>query len=597
MLNRIFNAVTATNISLTFIALMFFAPFISMRHEQPITFFYSEWIAGAFGLIAIFPLLLSTYWHSKDNSVKQTPLLIPQISLIFVGLTVILCVQWALGMLHSNQYTLSVLVYYIGAFLLIVLGGYLQRELGLEKLANALAWGLVCAGIVNIGIVVLQLVERTGGFIPFLPKLASYGAISQTNHFANFCALAIASLIYLYAKKRFTLSAFSLLLLCFIVMLSLSGSRSAWLYLMALTALTSFLHIKTANQDKNTALNRNVWRAGLMLLPIFIVVQIFIYFVIPDEYVNLPTERLVDGVTAYTPSARLQFWYDSVRIFLQSPWLGVGAGNFFSNTFFLLDAPTAMASKRGFENAHNLFLQLLAEMGIGGFLIVLAGLLTWATAFKWRALNLETWWSVSLLSIIGIHSMLEYPLWLSFFLGIAAVLFGAGDEKIITIGISKYASKLARFGLILVWVLGLIHVSTLLIANIKLENWFQKLAYENVNDLSQLNWVKYYSLLSANAELMQAMSMNISAMQIDEAISLNQSAMQFNPMRRIVYQHALLLKLQGQDEKAVEQLNRALIAFPGKFETALRNTPLEYKQQFLDLYAEVQQTRIKQLNH
>lgn len=572
-------------------------PFISMHHEQPMTAFYTEWLAGAMGLIATFPLLSLAYWRvtqtpfDKTAITKPSYLKIPQISLIFLGLGAVLCVQWMLGMLQSNQYALSVLSYFLWAFLLVLLGGYLRQAVGLEKLTITLAWFLAGAGLINVGIVVLQFVVRTGGFIPFLPNLNSFGAISQTNHFANFCALAISSLIYLYAKGRFSLSFFNLILVLFMMMLSFSGSRSAWLYLIALTILVVIMQSHHIKQGKESEATHMAWRAGLLLLPMFIAVQLFIYFVIPNELIKLPTERLFDGMTAHTASARVQFWYDSWRIFLQSPWLGVGAGKLISSTFLLIDTPTAMASKRVFEHAHNLFLHLLAEMGIGGFLIVLIGLFSWVKTFKWRDLNLETWWIVSLLAILSIHSMLEYPLWFTFFLGIAAVLLGAGDEKLITINTSKYAVKFAHIGLVTICIFGVYSMTTALIANAKLESWIQKLGYENINDSAQLTWVEKYSLLSPYGELMRAGLMNIDPKLIDKQFLLNQSVMSFRPMRTIAYQHALLLDLKGQHEDAVKQLNRALIAFPGKFETALEHTPLQYRQQYLDLYSEVQRKR------
>lgn len=595
MLKR-FKCINPINISLILIGLMFFVPFISMHHEQPITFFYAEWIAGVLGLIAIFPLLLSPYWRATQTTSGEVSLKIPQVSLIFFGLIVILCVQWAMGMLHSNQYAISVLSYFIWGLLLMLTGNYLRREIGLEKLATTLAWGLVVAGIFNIGIVVLQFVMRTGGVIAFLPNLSSYGALAQSNHFADFCALAIASLIYLHAQKKFSLSAFNLMLVLFMVMLSFSGSRSAWLYLSALTILATVMYINAKKQGKEIVTIRSTWHISLLLLPIFTLIQTTIYYIIPNELVSLPTERLLDGITASTVSVRLQFWYDSLRIFLHSPWLGVGAGKFFTNTFLLLDAPTELASKRPFEHAHNLFLHLLAEMGVGAFLIVSIGLFSWVKAFKWRHLTLETWWLVSLLTILSIHSMLEYPLWFTFFLGIAAVLLGAGDESSVTINISTFTEKITRFGLALVCVLGLINVGSLLIANVKLENWLQKLAHEKVNDTAQLSWVRQYSLLSPYGELMQAVTMTVNTKLIDEQVLLNQSAISFKPMKRIVFQQALMLKLQGRDIEAVKQLRRALITFPNGFKSLIENPALKYRQEYLDLFSELQLAAANQDN-
>jgi O-antigen ligase len=580
MLKRIFGtvffgAIKASNISLTFIGLLFFIPFINMHHMQPLPVFYSEWIAATLGLIAVFPLII--------KASRQT-VQIPQVSLIFVGLTAILCLQWALGMLHSNQYALLALSYLIWAFLLVILGSYLRRELGWDKLVSLLAWCLVIAGIVNIAIVALQFVVRTGGFIPFLPKLSSYGALAQSNHFGNFCALATASLIYLHAKERFSSSLFYLMLVSFMMMLSFSGSRSVWLYLTALTILLVVMHAKTVRQEISSIETQRAYRAGLLLIPLFIVVQLFIHYVIPNEYVALPTERLLDGVTANTASLRLHFWYDSFRMSLQSPWLGVGTGKFMASTFLLVDLPTTMATKHVYEHAHNLFFHLLAEMGLGAVLIVMAGLFAWVKSFKWRSLNLETWWLISLLAIIGIHSMLEYPLWFTFFLGITAVLLGAGEEKFITISFSKGRFQFARAGLTMLLILGFVNLSTLLVANAKLEAWLQKLVNEDLNDVAQLAWVKQNSLLSPHGQFMHVLAMSIDSKHLNDSLLLSQSVMNFKPVGIASYKHALLLKLKGKNTDAALQFNRAVIAYPDAFKVVLENAPIAYKQTYLDLH-------------
>jgi O-antigen ligase len=581
MLMRVFNFITACNISLIFIGLMFLLPFINMHHEQPITPFYPEWIAAAMGLVATFPLLSMLSWRNMQSGLK-----IPQVAFIFLGLATILCVQWALGMLHSKQYALSVLSYFIWAFLLVVLGSYLRRELGWEKLVNALAWCLVVAGIINVCIVILQFVTKTGGVIPFLPNLPSYGALSQPNHFANFCALATSSLIYLFARERFSIGFFTLLFVGFIAMMSLSGSRSTWLYLTVMTILLAITYKNNTKHTNSSKATYRAYRAGLFLIPLFVLIQLVIYYLIPNEFVNLPTERLIDGVTASTSSLRLQFWYDSLRIFLQSPWLGVGAGKLITNTFLILDTPTTMSSNRVFEHAHNLFLHLMAEMGIGAVIVVFIGLWIWLKSFKWREISLETCWLLSLLAVLSIHSMLEYPLWFAFFLGIAAVLLGAGDEKLVTIKLSKIRSQISYFVLIVLLILGTMNLATSFIANRKLESWLNYLVYENINIHENLNWVRRYSLLSPYSEYLYAMSTQISNSNIDNFTVVNQSVMNFRPYPSVAYKQALLLKRQGDVANAKKQLNRALIAYPKNFNTALEKMPVSYRQELIDLLAE-----------
>jgi O-antigen ligase len=588
MLKRVFCFTSSANISLFFIGLMFVLPFIIMHHSLPIPLFYSEWIAGTLGLLAVMPMLRTTRQTMLKQSIK-----IPQISLVFIGLVAILGMQWAVGMLHSAQYALLVLSYFTWAFLLVLLGNHLRQVLGWEKLATVLSWGLVIGGVINIGIVALQLVTRTGGAIPWLPHSISYGAISQYNHFADFTALATASLIYLYAKGRFSLSFFTLILLCFLVMLSFSGSRSAWLYLTALTIMAGLLQAFAKNQHTAPTETRIIFKTGLLLLPAFILVQLCIHNLLPNELVNLPTERLIEGANVSGASVRLSVWYDSLRLFIQSPWLGIGTGTMIAESSLLLDYPTALAFKSMFEHAHNLFLHLLAEMGVGAFLIVLTGLILWIRTFKWRELNLETWWLLSLLAVLGIHSMFEYPLWFAYFLGITAILLGAGDERPISIHLpfnTKYTHKILSSGLALILLLGTINLGTLFIANMKLEKWVAQFIYENINEQKPLDWIHQNSLLSPYADLLSVMSMTVNPTNIDKKVLLSQSVLRFKPLKKISYQHALLLELQGDHANAVKQLNRSLIAFPSKPENVLKTIPLQYRKIYADLLAEARQS-------
>lgn len=590
MLKRIFSLTNSINISLVFIGLMFLLPFVVMHHSLPIPLFYSEWTAAALGLLALMPLLHTASQQTTPNQSVRAP----QISLVFIGLAAIVCVQWALGMLHSSPYALLVHSYLTWAFLLTVLGSHLRQTLGWEKLAMLLAWSLVIGGIINIGIVALQLVTRTGGVIPWLPNLISYGAISQPNHFADFTALATASLIYLYAKGRLSVSFFWLILMCFLMMLSFSGSRSAWLYLAALATLAVLLQTIAKNKHAKSTETRLTFKTGLLLLPAFILAQLFIYHVLPNELVNLPTERLVESARVSGASIRLSVWYDSLRLFIQSPWVGIGTGAIRAESSLLLDYPTGMASKRMFEHAHNLFVHLLTEMGIVAFLIVLTGLTTWILNFKWRELNLETWWLLSLLSVLGIHSMLEYPLWFTYFLGIAAILLGAGDERSMSIHLpfnakafsSKYSHTVLCTGLTLALLMGIANLGTSLIANIKIEQWVEQYRFKNVNEQELIDWTRQYSLLSPYADLLSVMSMSVNPTDIDKKVRLSQSGLRVKPLRKVSYQHALLLELQGDHVNALKQLNRTLIAYPADIKEVLGYVPAEYRQRYLDLLYE-----------
>lgn len=572
-----------TNLSLILTGLMFMLPAINMYHRVPVTSFYTEWIAGALGLAALAPLLRTPVFSC---------IRIPQVSLLFPALAAILGVQWASGMLHSNQYALLVLSYLGWAFMLTLLGNHLRRHLGWEKLVNTLALFLVSAGIVNGGMMVLQIVTRTGGTIAFLPDLSSYGPFGQENHFADFITLATASLIYLYAKGRLSAAFFSLILTWFLLMLAVSGSRSSWLYLSIIASFALVMQLKAITQHRSSAATRSLLYMSLVAIPAFALVHVLAYYVAPEGLFRLTTDRIVNGINIDTPSARMQIWYDSFRLFWQSPWLGIGVGNINSESFLLLDRTTALSANRIFEHAHNLFLHLLTEMGIGAFLVALAGLTMWFRRFQWRELTPETWWLISLVAILGIHSMLEYPLWYAYFLGVAAILLGAGDERTITIDVAakpgKLMAKSARGGLALVLALGTLNLGTMLAAHIKLEHaLYQPLQTDAAKQKQDIDWVYRYTLLSPYAELMYAVSIVMDRREIDSQIALNNTAIDFRPFSKICYQQVALLKLKGDDLNARKLLKRTLMVYPAHVYLMAEAMPEHYRNSLLQTVAEV----------
>src|SRR5690606_3995698 len=130
------------------------------------------------------------------------PLDIPHIALVFPGFAAILFMQWMLGMLHSTQYALLVGSYLVWAFLLVILGNHLRQQLGWTKIVSTLAWAMVAGGLLNTVFVGIQLGMKFGLAFDFMPLLPGYGAIGQVNHFADYMALATASLIYLFIAGR-----------------------------------------------------------------------------------------------------------------------------------------------------------------------------------------------------------------------------------------------------------------------------------------------------------------------------------------------------------------------------------------------------------
>jgi hypothetical protein len=135
-------------------------------------------------------------------------------------------------------------------------------------------------------------------------------------------------------------------------------------------------------------------------------------------------ERLAEGDIS---SSRFGIWANTLALVRAQPWGGVGFGEF--NLAWTLTPfpgrPTAF-----FDHTHNLPLQLAVELGLPLATLVL-GLLLWAL---WSGVR-GAWAApgddgtarrsaVLMVLMIGLHSLLEYPLWYSYFLLPAAWAFG-----------------------------------------------------------------------------------------------------------------------------------------------------------------------------
>ena len=584
MLRRLIDSLTSPSISLLFIAFMFFLPVLVMIHHKPITAFYGEWMAAMLGLMALMTLL------KKDFSANFT---IPKISLVFLALTGIVTLQSWLGMLNSAQLTLLVNSYLIWAFFLSVLGSHLRSMLGWENFSTSLAWFILFGGMVNACITAIQIAMRCDVSMPYFPILQSYGALAQENNSADYVRLAIASLIYLYIKDRLTFKLFLPCLVFLAITLSFSGSRSSFVYLGILTVFGIWQHLLFIKKSSVLTLSRKLFITSLWLLPPFISIQLLLYYFVPHDLLNLPTGQLVDGIKAQTTSLRWLIWKDSFNLGLQSPWIGIGVRKIQWQSFLLLDNPSISSSNTVIEHAHNLFLHLFTEMGIFAALLTLIGVASWTWNYKWNELSLESWWLISLLSIIGFHSLLEYPLWYTYFLGIASVLLGAGEESRLKIQSKAISMTFARLVMPLLVLWGLLSLNNMFIAFGKLDKWllyfytYALTESENNEFISDLNWVKEKSLLAPYAYLNLAIVTNLSNGNLQAKLEVVDKTMHFYPQEVVAVRMAALLKSQGNHTDAVKIAKRSLVAYPNNFENIVASDiPVNLRIGLLDVISE-----------
>jgi len=290
----------------------------------------------------------------------------------------------------------------------------------------AFMWALLLAGLASALISLVQVfmpdwadgnwIARSG-----IPGRA-VGNMRQPNHLASLliwaCVAAVALAQPLGPRRRPALApaALSAILLLLVLAIVLSASRTGMLAVLLLALWGAF--------------DRRLTRASRIAL-LATPAMLALHWALLSAWASLGSHafgaeaRLAEG--AGSPS-RLAILRNTWALLQQHPLTGVGWGEFnlaWSMSPFP-DRPVAF-----FDHCHNLPMQVLVELGWPLGLAVL-GLLLWSCWVAWRescraSLADEAVMRRSafmVVAMIGLHSLLEYPLWYSYFLLPTAFAFG-----------------------------------------------------------------------------------------------------------------------------------------------------------------------------
>lgn len=511
-------------------------------------------------LLSLFalPLLVSKrYWRQPE---------LPRIVLLPIGMMLLLLVQYLLDKVPSFDQTLLLTMYFLWMALLVMLGHRLRAELGLPLLATVLAVFLVLGAELNALAGIIQH-YRWHTFLDSVVTVktssAVYGNIAQPNHFANYMALGLASIGLLHMRWSLRIWQLALLVLPLLFVLVLSGSRSAWLYLLLMAGMAYLWQ----RRDKSC-------------LPLLKYVSLLVLgFALMHLVVQIPwlagasgkittVERMFGDVGS--GGIRLHLWKESLLIFAQFPLLGAGFGQF-AWQHFLLGAELRQLNITGlYNNAHNVVMQLAAETGLAGLSILFGTLGLWLWQGWREQRTIYHWWGYAVLAVLGMHSLLEYPLWYGYFIGIAAVALGVMESKTYRLEL-RLLGRLSVSAMLLLGTLSLVQLYQgykKLEATLALRPLASNDATYTQRLRDSLVGVYDYALLRPYAELFMTGMIEVSADHLAEKMTLNEHAMRFVPIAPVVYRQAWLLALSGRLPEARVQLQRALWSYPSEFRGA-----------------------------
>ena len=302
----------------------------------------------------------------------------------------------------------------LGAGLLLLLAGQGIVGAARQPWFEALCWGLLLAGGLSVVVSVVQVFApglTNGQWIAHsgIPGRA-VGNMRQPNHLASLLMWACIAAVYLADQRRFDKATAILpaLLFALVFAVVLSASRTGMLGVAILAAWG--------------ALDRKLMRPtrfALLATPLMLAFSWWALSVWANSgagHAFGAESRLGEGAGSPARLAILANAWDLVRA---NPWTGVGWGEF--NLAWTM-TPFPQRPIAFFDHTHDLPMQLAVELGLPASLAIL-GLLSWSL---WRAFRTSMAeqgadavmrrCAVLLIITIGLHSLLEYPLWYAYFL-------------------------------------------------------------------------------------------------------------------------------------------------------------------------------------
>lgn len=520
------------------------------HHQQPIATFYQEWWAAACGLVAL-------TWLLRDEGEAGQRL--PVAVLLPVGLLALCLLQFLLlpGVVPERLALFALGMAW--AALLVILGYRLAATMGREALADLLAAALLAGSLAAAATALLQASHLIG--LPYIfphPGGGLRGNVGQPNNLADYLWLGTVSAIYLTHRRRLGRLPAFLALAALIAVSALTGSRSVWAFALALLALATWWRRTAPTEGRQLLTWVGVAAASLVAAQVL--------FTVTDVFSALQVasggERLAAGGT-FDPM-RGFMWRVAWSIFLDHPWLGAGVGQY-PHEFHLRVADQPPSVLVGVpEHAHNLILDLLADLGLGSALLLLVTGGTWACSLLRRPADAGNWWIAGVATVLAVHSGLEYPLWYAFFLGPAALVLGAGSNASFTApGVFQRPAVLLALLL-----LGAGNLASLRSDYDALEGSLDPVAARHgparagESLVSTLARLERDSLLAPYANLAAASFLMPNAKLAEVQLAVVERAVHFSPARQIVFKHAHLLAMAGRQEEARLALERASLEYP-----------------------------------
>ena len=281
---------------------------------------------------------------------------------------------------------------------------------GTSGWAKAAACGWLWAGALSSAFGIVQYFGLSAALAPWVNTTLlgeAFGNLRQRNQFASLVHIALAALLWWVvqaqpvvaqpAKRNLAVVEAVLLAVLLGIGNAVSSSRTGLLQTVLVVSLAA------------------IW-GGLRLTSVRRVLLAFslaygLSLLVLPTLVGMDTgawARLREGDALC--SSRLTLWHNVLTLIAQHPWLGWGWGELdYAHYIHLYDSPRFCEI---LDNAHNLPLHLAVELGVPVAVVACCLLGWWVVRVKpWAETDATRRMAWTVLAVVGLHSLLEYPLW------------------------------------------------------------------------------------------------------------------------------------------------------------------------------------------
>lgn len=438
------NKIIFTILAYIGIFCLFIVPLLIPVGYNPVVKFYSESIALTFAMYtAMFAIFASDRIYISNIAIAAllfAILLLAQIVFLhinFPGINLVIALELVVGALLS-----------IGITSLIG-----NNEASQKNLVLVVVWAVVISSTIQAVYGVMQYTGAAANYpmlVMFIhAKDSVFGNIGQRNDYADFLSIGVFALSYLFIMRRINLVIYTIYTIFFAIALTLSSSRTTFLYFIAAIIIGLIFMWKHQRNDEQTQINKQIIKVLVSVFIMLLVVEIFLPKIIP---VLSGFDRFGDGNISQGTYRRFYEWYKDIIIFLQHPLLGAGWYQYskqavdlmMTKRFMYIPANTAL-----YTHSHNSPLNILAETGIIGFLITVCYGFAYSVYHMFKSFNNHaTLFIIFMCFTIFIQSLFQFPLWYAYFL-MYFILFLSMDKAVFSFNNTKLIK-----GIILITTLG-----------------------------------------------------------------------------------------------------------------------------------------------